>query len=110
MTAATMQALACGIALLAFCPLTAAHAEPSAAVCSKYADSYAQEKTKGMMLRGTAGGGVAGGLVGALFGGAGAGAVIGAGLGTITGGAQKSQNYKTIFEDAFIDCMAGRVQ
>jgi uncharacterized membrane protein len=109
-----MKALACGIALLAFGTLTVAHtvarAEPSAAACTDYARNYAQQQTRGIALIGTGTGAGVGGLVGGIFGKAGAGAVIGAGIGTIAGSKQRSQNSRAIFEDAFIDCMAGRVQ
>jgi uncharacterized membrane protein len=108
--AATVKTVVCGVALVAFCLLTAAHAEPSPAVCSNYADSYAQKQTRGLVLGGAVSGTAIGAGIGAIFGGAGAGAVVGVGLGTITGGNRKSQNYRTIYEDAFIDCMAGRVQ
>jgi uncharacterized membrane protein len=109
-----MKALACGMALLAFGPLTVAdtvaHAEPSAAACTTYAQNYAQQQTRGIALIGTGTGAGVGGLVGGIFGKAGAGAVIGAGIGTIAGSKHRSQSSKAIFEDAFIDCMAGRVQ
>ena len=108
--AATMTALACGMALLAFYPLAAAHAEPSAAACTDYAHGYAQKQTRGIVLAGAGVGSGVGGLVGSIFGKAGAGALVGAGLGTITGSSRKSQSYKAHFEDGFIDCMAGRVQ
>ena len=85
MKAATVKALACGMALLAFYPLAAAHAEPSAAACTNYAHSYAQKQTRGIVLAGAVGGSAVGGLVGSLFGKAGAGALVGAGLGTIAG-------------------------
>lgn len=105
-----MKTCACRLALLALYPLAAVYAEPSPSVCSDYANSFAQKQTRGLVFGGAAGGTLLGAGVGAIFGGAGAGAVVGAGLGTITGGARKSKNYKTIFEDAFIDCMAGRSQ
>ena len=105
-----MRALACGVAVLAFCPSTAVWAEPSAAACTDYAHRYAQQQTSGMVLGGAVGGSAVGVGIVALFGKPGAGALIGGGLGTIGGGSRKSQNYKTIFEDGFIDCMSGRVQ
>lgn len=105
-----MKALACGMALLAFCPLTAAHAEPSAAACTDYARSYAQQQTRGIALIGAGTGAGVGGLVGGIFGKAGGGAIIGAGIGTIAGSKHRSQSAKAVFEDAFIDCMAGRVR
>ena len=110
MKAATVKALACGMALLAFYPLAAAHAEPSAAACTNYAHGYAEKQTRGIVLGGAVGGSAVGALVGSFFGKAGSGALVGAGLGTIAGGSQKSQSYKVNFEDGFIDCMAGRVQ
>jgi uncharacterized membrane protein len=105
-----MKVLAFATALLAFYPLTAAQAEPSAAACSDYAHNYAQKQTSGIVLGGAVTGSAVGGLVGSLFGKMGAGAVVGAGLGTIAGSGRKSQSYKATFEDAFIDCMAGRIQ
>jgi uncharacterized membrane protein len=108
--AAITKALACGVALLAFCPITVTQAEPSAAACTDYARSYAQKETRGVVLAGAGVGSGVGGLVGSIFGKSGAGAIVGAGIGTIAGSKQRSQNSKAIFEDAFIDCMAGRVQ
>jgi len=105
-----MKALVGGIALLALNPLTVAHAEPSAAACTSYAQSYAQKETRGIVLSGAGVGSGVGGLVGSIFGKAGAGAIVGAGIGTITGSHRKSQSSRAIFEDAFVDCMAGRVQ
>jgi hypothetical protein len=47
----------CAMALLVLLPFTAAHAEPSAAVCAQYADSHArQHSAKGQVLAGAAGG------------------------------------------------------
>jgi uncharacterized protein YcfJ len=112
--ASAQKSSACAMVLLAFLaclPITTAHAEPSAAVCSDYADSYArQASARGQMLAGAAGGAGVGAVVGSIFGGAGAGAAVGAGLGVIVGGARRSASYKKIYEDAFIDCMAGRAR
>jgi uncharacterized membrane protein len=96
--------------LLAFSPLTVAHAEPSAAACTDYARGYAQQQTRGIVLGGAVGGSAVGALVGSVFGKGGAGALVGAGLGSISGDRRKSQSYRANFEDGFIDCMAGRVR
>jgi hypothetical protein len=109
--AATIKALACATALFAFSPLLRAHAEPSAALCTQYANNYAQQNNnKGQLLGGAVGGSAVGAGIGLIFSAPGAGAAVGAGLGLIGGGAKKSESRKKIFEDAFIDCMAGRVQ
>ena len=108
---ATMKAFASGVLLFAFYPLTGAHAEPSAAVCTQYASNYTQQNNnKGQIIGGAAGGSAIGAGIGLIFGSAGAGAAIGAGLGVIGGGARKSEGGRKMYEDAFIDCMAGRVQ
>lgn len=110
MKAALSKLLPCAIVILVFLPFTCAHAaEPDAAACRQYADSYAGGQSKGQMLGGAVIGTVAGAGIGAIFSGAGAGAVIGGGLGAIGGGARKSAIHKKAFEDAFIECMAGRV-
>jgi len=109
--AATIKVLAGGIALFASYPLPGAHSEPSAAVCNQYASSYAQQNNnRGQLIGGAAGGSAIGAGVGLIFGGAGAGAAVGAGLGIVSGSARKSESHRKLYEDAFIECMAGRVQ
>lgn len=111
MRAVTVKALACGATLFAFAPLPRAHAEPSAAVCTQYANNYVQNNNnRGQLIGGAARGSAAGAGVGLIFGVPLAGGVVGAGLGAIGGGSRKSESGRILFEDAFIDCMAGRVQ
>lgn len=111
MKVAKIKSLACGAALFAFSPLPGAHAEPSAAVCTQYANNYVQKNNnRGQVIGGAAGGSAIGAGIGLIFGAPGAGSVVGAGLGAIGGGARKSESGRIIYEDAFIDCMAGRVR
>ena len=108
---AKMKSLACGAALFAFSPLPGAQAEPSAAVCTQYASNYVQQNNnKGQLIGGAAGGSAIGAGIGLIFGAPGAGSVVGAGLGVIGSGARKSESGRIMYEDAFIDCMAGRIK
>jgi len=96
------------MALLMLVPFTVAHAEPSVALCKSYAENFAKRQSSGQLFSGIAVGSAVGVAIGALAGGPAAGAAIGGGLGAIGGGARKSETYRKGFEDAFIDCMAGR--
>lgn len=109
MKATASKSLPCAIAILVFFPFAFAHAEPEAAVCRQYANDYANGQSKGLMFAGAVSGTVVGGAIGAIFSGAGAGAIIGGGIGAIGGGARKSETRRRAFEDAFIECMSGRV-
>ncbi len=106
--AKTSRALACSLILLVSFPIAATHAEPSVEHCRSYAEDYASGKSRGQVALGALVGSSAGTGIGMIFHAPGAGAVIGTGLGVIAGGNRRSQVYKKVFEDAFIDCMAGR--
>ena len=83
--------------------------------CSRYASrmshDYAPPAPAGAFV-----GGAAGAIGGAVFGGilggnkgAGTGAIIGAGIGAVAGADANSRKHRAIYDNAFNQCMSGRV-
>ena len=81
---------------------------PSPADCDAYARNYAQSGGS-PVLGGAVKGGAGGALFGAIIGGgkgAKRGAALGGAVGAVKGGVKKNQRH----EQAYNDCMAGRVK
>lgn len=85
--------------------------QPSAVKCDSSARVYAQQNAnEGKILGRGAAGSVIGLGLGALAAASGVGAAIGATVGVISGGAKREQRVQQIYNAAYQDCMAGRLQ
>jgi hypothetical protein len=88
-----------------------ASAAPSAMACDSYARNYAANSSRqGQVLRGAAVGSLLGLGIGAIAGASGVGAAVGATVGVIGGGAKRQATAQRMYDVAYQDCMAGRVQ
>jgi hypothetical protein len=106
--------LTAGAALLTLSVLPA-DAAGSYGYCHRYAQrmsaNYAPPAPAGAFAGGAAGaigGAVFGGIIGGSKG-AGTGALIGAGVGAVAGASANERKHRKIYDQAFRDCMAGRV-
>ncbi len=102
------------IAALIFCLVVGDPAPAqakSSSECDAYARNYAsQYGGSGQVLTGATRGAVRGTLLGGIFGGSdgwGRGAAIGAGIGAISGGVQRNQDERYLYDRAYNDCMNG---
>jgi hypothetical protein len=103
------KALLSAALLLGF--VEAASAAPSAMACDSYARDYADNASRqGQVLRGAAVGSLLGLGIGAMAGASGVGAAVGAGVGVIGGGAKRQATARRMYDVAYQDCMAGRLQ
>ena len=103
------KALLSAVLLLSL--VEAASAAPSAMACDSYARNYSENSSRqGQVLRGAAVGSLLGLGIGAIAGASGVGAAVGAGVGMIGGGARRQATAQRMYDAAYQDCMAGRVQ
>lgn len=85
-----------------------AKSQSKSSYCSGYAQNYARKYSRGPVVGGAITGAIGGAIIGGIIGGrggAGVGAAIGAGGGAITGGAVRSQDYNTLYRQAYNRCM-----
>ena len=81
-----------------------------ATYCDGFARDYARRNSAGAIVESAAVGAIGGAIIGGIIGGksaVGSSAAIGASTGALLAGADSNRNYKSLYKQAFSQCMRG---